>query len=105
MDVKVHDFAKAHLLSLFVLGDKEGKLGLEKKEFTGEKGKLLVKAKREKILWVETPKNKSLLGKSIFGLEEEEEGDLKRRNEFHLHSSPFFLFFFIFMVVFLPSMN
>ena len=70
MDVKAHDFAKAHLLPLSVLGDKEGKLWLKNKEFTGEKGKLLVEAKREKILWMETPKGKSLLGKSIFGLEE-----------------------------------
>ena len=50
----------------------------------------------EKILWVEPPKGKYLLGKSIFGLEEEEEGDLKRINGFHLHSSPLFLLFFIF---------
>ena len=64
-----------------------------------------MEAKIEKILWVETPKGKSLLGKSIFGLEEEEEGDLKRRNGFHLHSYTLFLIFFIFMVVFLPSMN
>ena len=46
------------------------------------------------------------LGKSIFGLEEEEEEDLKRTNGFHLHSSPLFLLFFIFfMVAFLSSMN
>ena len=47
-----------------------------------------------KTLWVETPKGKSLLGKSIRSLEEEE--DLKRRNEFHLHFSPIFLVFLIF---------
>ena len=43
--------------------------------------------------------------KSNFGLEEEEEEDLKRRNGFHLPSSPIFLFFLIFMVVFPPSMS
>ena len=53
----------------------------------------------EKILWVETLKGKSLSlswVKSVLGLEEEEEGDLKRRNEFHLHSSTNFLLFLIF---------
>ena len=35
--------------------------------------------------------------KSIIGLKEEEKVDLKRRNGFHLHSSPIFLLFFIFL--------
>ena len=46
-----------------------------------------------KTLWVETPNGKSLLGKSILSLVEEE--DLKIRNEFHLHFSPIFLLFVI----------
>ena len=37
---------------------------------------MLLRAK-EKILWVETPKGKSLLGRSVLGLEEEEEGDFR----------------------------
>ena len=58
---------------------------------------------KEKILWVETPKGKSLLGRSVLGLEEE--GDLKRRNGFHLSSSPIFLLFSISMVVFCSSIS
>ena len=50
----------------------------------------------ETILWVETPKDKSLLGRLVLGFEEDEEGDLERRNGFHLSSSPIFLLFFIF---------
>ena len=45
---------------------------------------------------METPKGKYLLGRSVLSLEEEEEGDLKRRNGFHLHSSPIFFLFLIF---------
>ena len=45
---------------------------------------------------METLKGKSFLEEIDFGLEREEEGDLKKRNEFHLHSSPHFLLFFIF---------
>ena len=56
-----------------------------------------MEAKREKILWVETPKGKSLLGRSVLGLEEEEEeGDFEKRNGFQLSSSPIFLHFLIF---------
>ena len=51
---------------------------------------------RKKTLWVETPKGKSFLEEIDFGHEGEEEGDLKRKNGFHLHSSPLFLRFFIF---------
>ena len=52
-----------------------------------------------KTLWVETPKGNLSWGKSILDLEEEEEeGYLKRRNGFHLHPSPLFLFFLIFYV-------
>ena len=45
---------------------------------------------------METPKGKSFLEEIDFGLEGEEEGDLKTINGFHLHSSPLFLLFFIF---------
>ena len=51
--------------------------------------------KRKKILWVETPKGKSLLGRSDLGLEEEE-GDFEKINGFHLSFSPIFLLFLIF---------
>ena len=65
-----------------------------------------MEAKNEKILWVETPKGKSLLGRLVLRLEEEEEGDFEKINGFHLSSSPIFLFFFsFFMVVFSPSMS
>ena len=50
---------------------------------------------RKKTVWVETPKGKYFLEEIYFGLEGEE-GDLKRINGFHLHSSPFFLIFLIF---------
>ena len=72
MDVRAHDFSKVHLLSLSVLGNKKGKIRAFEGSSMGEKGELLVEAKREKILWVETPKGKSLLGRSVLGLEEEE---------------------------------
>ena len=45
---------------------------------------------------METPKGKSLLGRSVLSLEEEEEGDLKRRNGFQLHSTPILFLFLIF---------
>ena len=51
-------------------------------------------AAKGKTLWVETPKGKSLLREIDFGLEEE--GYLKRINEFYLHSYHLFLLFFIF---------
>ena len=51
--------------------------------------------KKDTILLVETPKGKSLLGRSVLGFKEEEEGDLERRNGFHLSFSPIFLLFFI----------
>ena len=70
---------------------------------TGQKGELLVEAKKKKILWVETPKGKSLLGRSVLGLEqEEEEGDFEKRNGFHLCPSPIFLLFLIFYGCFFP---
>ena len=53
-------------------------------------------------LWVETPKGKSFLEEIDFGLEGEEERDLKGRNGFHLLSSPIFLLFFIFFGCFPP---
>ena len=62
----------------------------------GEKWELLVEAKRKKILWVETPKGKSLLGRSVIGLEEKEKGDFEKINGFHQSSSPIFLLFLIF---------
>ena len=42
---------------------------------------------------METTKSKSLLWRSVLGLEEKELGDLKRRNVFHQHFSPLFLAF------------
>ena len=45
---------------------------------------------------METPTGKSFLEEINFGLKGEEEGDLKRRNGFHLHTSSLFLLFFIF---------
>ena len=56
----------------------------------------------EKILWVEKPKDKSLLGRLVFSIEEEGEGDLKRINEFHLSSSPIFLLFYHFLWLYFP---
>ena len=65
-----------------------------------------MEVKREKILWVETPKGKSLLGRSVLGLEEEEEEeeeeDFEKRNGFHLSSSPIFLLFLIFLWLYFP---
>ena len=59
----------------------------------------------------EIPLGRNTLGKVSLGenhnfdLKEEGEGDLKRRNGFHLHSSPLSLFSLIFMLVFLHSMR
>ena len=107
MDVKAYEFAKAHLPPFSVLGHKKGKIRAFEKSSTGEKGELLLEAKREKILWVETPKGKSLLGRSVLELEEEEEEekekDFEKRNGFH--QSHFLVFFSFFMVIFSPSMN
>ena len=68
-------------------------------------GEVLLGAK-EKILWVETPKGATFSwGKSLLSLEEEEEGDLKRINGFHLHSSPIFFLFLIFYGCISPPMT
>ena len=48
------------------------------------------------------PKANLSWGKSILDLEKEGKGDLKRRNEFHLHSSHVFLLFFIFYAFISP---
>ena len=101
---------KAHFLFLDWLVIKNGIRAFAKGDFSrgvlfrGVRRRLLLGAK-EKILWVEKSKDKSLLGRSVFGLEEGER-DLKRRNGFHLSSSLIFLIFLIFfMVVFPPSMS
>ena len=60
---------------------------------------------KENILWVETLKGKSLLRRSVLGLEEEQEGDLKKRNGFHLSSSPIFLLFLSFYGCIFLSMS
>ena len=90
-------FVEAHLLSLLVLAYKRMKLGLFG-------GRFSYVQKRKPFGWRHPKKNLSL-GKSVLGLEKEEEekGDLKRRNGFHLHSSPFFFLAFIHfsMVVYL----
>ena len=82
------------------LAYKRKKLGHLKGEFERVR-EVLLEAKK-KILWVETLKGKSLLGRSVLGLEEEEEGDLKRINRFHQQSSPIFLPFLIFYGCFSP---
>ena len=47
---------------------------------------------------METLNGKSFLEEIDFGLEGEEEGDLKRRNGFDLHSSLIFLLFLLFFI-------
>ena len=113
---KNSNLPRVFTFSLCFLAIKRKRLGLGEGIFsrgssTGEKGELLVETKRGKILWIETPKGKSLLGRSVLGLEEEEEeeeeegGDFEKRNGFHLSSSPIFFLFLIFMVIFSSSMS
>ena len=86
---------KVHFLHA-LSGRLKGEIRAFARNFNGREWGAAHGGKREKILWVETPKGKSLLGRSVLGFQEEKEGDLERRNGFHLSSSPIFLFFFIF---------
>ena len=61
----------------------------------GEFGRCSCEQMRRPFGWKHLKTNLSW-GKFILDLEEEEKGDLNRRNEFHLHSSHLFLLFLIF---------
>ena len=86
---------KAHFLHS-LSGRLKGEIRTFAREFEGREWGAARGGKREKILWVETPKDKSLSGRLVLGFQEEEEGYSERRNGFHLSSSPIFLLFFIF---------